>query len=174
MNGNDGEKIAYSRDGWFVKSNGQESLITVRELACPCCGINEIDIDFIDALDLLIKKCGTKYKFTIESGCRCESHNAKIGGSKTSAHLPITLAADIKPVDIIGQEKIDRNFLIEFYKFIDNLKLFKGLGIYNDFVHVDIKDRGKKIYWVRKQNGGYLYFDDINACINRYKGIYEV
>jgi len=39
----------------------------------------------------------SKRAFTVVSGCRCASHNAAVGGSKTSRHLT-GLASDVKPL----------------------------------------------------------------------------
>jgi uncharacterized protein YcbK (DUF882 family) len=76
----------------------------------------------------------------INSGYRCELHNSVIGGSKNSQHLK-GLAADI-----VVKDKTP----FEVYNFIDklsNLNMIKqgGLGLYNTFVHFDI--RGYKARW---------------------------
>lgn len=54
-------------------------------LACPCCGLLNIDFDFIVKLDYARQLAQTP--FIIESGCRCPEHNIKVGGAKNSAHI---------------------------------------------------------------------------------------
>jgi hypothetical protein len=39
----------------------------------------------------------SKKAYTVVSGCRCKSHNAAVGGSKTSRHVT-GLASDVKPL----------------------------------------------------------------------------
>ena len=76
----------------------------------------------------------------INSAYRCESHNAKVGGSKTSQHL-LGKASDIvieslKPAEvfIIIEDLIDMGEMLQ-----------GGLGLYDTFVHYDI--RKSKARW---------------------------
>jgi uncharacterized protein YcbK (DUF882 family) len=71
---------------------------------------------------------------TINSAYRCPEHNAKVGGSKTSQHL-LGKAADItiqslKPAEVYAliEELIDMGHLLQ-----------GGLGLYDTFVHYDIR-----------------------------------
>jgi len=71
---------------------------------------------------------------TINSAYRCPNHNAKVGGSKTSQHL-LGKAADItiqslKPAEVYAliEELIDMGHLLQ-----------GGLGLYDTFVHYDIR-----------------------------------
>jgi uncharacterized protein YcbK (DUF882 family) len=71
---------------------------------------------------------------TINSAYRCPEHNKKIGGSKTSQHL-LGKAADItiqslKPAEVfmIIEELIDMGHMLQ-----------GGLGLYDTFVHYDIR-----------------------------------
>ena len=71
---------------------------------------------------------------TINSGYRSPEHNAKVGGSQTSQHL-LGKAADIT---IEGLKPT------EVYRIIENLidmgeMLQGGLGLYDTFVHYDIR-----------------------------------
>ena len=71
---------------------------------------------------------------TINSGYRSPEHNAKVGGSQTSQHL-LGKAADIT---IEGLKPT------EVYKIIEDLidmgeMLQGGLGLYDTFVHYDIR-----------------------------------
>lgn len=72
----------------------------------------------------------------INSGYRTPSYNRKIGGAKNSFHVQAK-AADIVVADI---EPKKLHAMIE--KWIEQGKLnFKGVGLYNTFVHVDVRDR---------------------------------
>ena len=71
---------------------------------------------------------------TINSAYRCPEHNAKVGGSKTSQHL-LGKAADItiqslKPAEVYAliEDLIDMGHLLQ-----------GGLGLYDTFVHYDIR-----------------------------------
>ena len=71
---------------------------------------------------------------TINSAYRCPEHNAKVGGSKTSQHL-LGKAADItiqslKPAEVYAliEELIDMGHMLQ-----------GGLGLYDKFVHYDIR-----------------------------------
>lgn len=70
----------------------------------------------------------------INSAYRCEKHNKKIGGSKTSQHL-LGKAADItiqslKPIEVFAiiEDLIDMGHMLQ-----------GGLGLYDTFVHYDIR-----------------------------------
>lgn len=83
----------------------------------------------------------------INSAYRCKDHNKKVGGKTNSSHLK-GLATDItakgSSVDLLN-ETIEH--LIES----GSLKQ-GGLGLYNTFVHYDI--RGKKARWDNTSNNG--------------------
>ena len=71
---------------------------------------------------------------TINSAYRCPDHNAKVGGSKTSQHL-LGKAADItiqslKPAEVfvLIEDLIDMGHMLQ-----------GGLGLYDTFVHYDIR-----------------------------------
>ena len=70
----------------------------------------------------------------INSAYRCPKHNAKVGGSKTSQHL-LGKAADItiqslKPIEVFAiiEDLIDFGVMLQ-----------GGLGLYDTFVHYDIR-----------------------------------
>ncbi len=99
------------------------------EFSCRCsCGFERISMD-------TVRICQAVRDFfdkpvTVTSGCRCESHNANVGGSKSSQHLQGT-AADIVVKDIkpsLVYEYLDEN--------ADELGV-GGLGSYDTFTHVD-------------------------------------
>ncbi|NNE31922.1 MAG: DUF882 domain-containing protein [Winogradskyella sp.] len=71
---------------------------------------------------------------TINSAYRCPEHNEKVGGSKTSQHL-LGKAADItiqslKPAEVfvLIEDLIDMGHMLQ-----------GGLGLYDTFVHYDIR-----------------------------------
>ena len=65
----------------------------VSEFACKCgCGKNDIDQRVIDMAEKLRVELGVPVR--VNSGCRCEKHNAKVGGVKGSKHIK-GLAADL-------------------------------------------------------------------------------
>ena len=71
---------------------------------------------------------------TVNSGYRCPDHNKKIGGSKRSQHM-LGKAADItiqslKPAEVfvIIEDLIDMGHMLQ-----------GGLGLYDTFVHYDIR-----------------------------------
>ena len=101
------------------------------EFECKCknCGKN-VNSELKIMLDTARGIAGIP--FVVNSGARCEEHNAKVGGSKTSSHLT-GLAVDIA-VQNIGVR----------YKMLSALLQagFNRIGIADTFIHVDI-DRNK-------------------------------
>jgi uncharacterized protein YcbK (DUF882 family) len=96
----------------------------------------------LDVYENVIKLAGqlqflrdyTGRAITINSAYRSPEHNAKVGGSLTSQHL-LGKAADIT---IQGLKPIEVFALIE--DLIDlGLMLQGGLGLYDTFVHYDIR-----------------------------------
>lgn len=77
---------------------------------------------------------------TVTSGFRSETHNNRIGGSKTSQHL-LGKASDLQ---VKGLKPKTVYKAIE--KLIEQGKMLQGgLGLYDTFVHYDI--RGKEARW---------------------------
>lgn len=65
----------------------------VSEFACKCgCGHNPIDQRVINMCQAIRDEVGVPVR--INSGCRCEKHNARVGGVKNSKHIK-GLAADL-------------------------------------------------------------------------------
>jgi uncharacterized protein YcbK (DUF882 family) len=65
---------------------------SLKEFACKCCGKVEVDKKLVTLLQDMRDIVGP---LVIESGYRCEKHNAEVGGGKNSAHLR-GKAADIR------------------------------------------------------------------------------
>ena len=100
------------------------------EFRCPCC--EELppagmSTKLLDLLDDLREKVGTSVY--VSSGYRCESHNSSVGGVPHSYHV-LGMAADIF---VIGFSPV------EVARFCISCG-FTGLGIYDDFVHVDVRE----------------------------------
>ena len=81
----------------------------------------------------------------INSAYRSPEHNAKVGGSKTSQHL-LGKAADItidslKPIEVFTliEDLIDLGLMIQ-----------GGLGLYDTFVHYDIRKTKSRWNYARK------------------------
>jgi zinc D-Ala-D-Ala carboxypeptidase len=101
-----------------------------QRFACKCCGKNWIDPRLVELVRRLEERIGQRLK--INSGYRCEAHNAAVGGSETSSHLK-GLAVDVavdgsrqryQIIHAAIQEEIHR------------------IGIGRSFIHMDI-DRSK-------------------------------
>jgi len=86
-----------------------------------------------EQLQILRDYCGVPIK--INSGYRSPEHNESIGGSKNSQHK-LGRAADIV---IQGMKPNDTHKLIEYLIGKEVLKI-GGLGSYNTFTHIDIRD----------------------------------
>lgn len=108
------------------------------EFACSCgCSFAVVDVELLR----LLEEVRTHFDkpVTITSGCRCEQHNANVGGSKNSQHK-LGRACDIVVKDI-HSDKI-------YAFFDDRYPTQYGLGRYpnNGFTHVDTRDT--KARWV--------------------------
>ena len=107
-----------------------------KEFACKCgCGLQSVNPRLITALQKLRDLIGRP--ITITSACRCESHNAKVGGVKNSYHTQ-GIAVDIQVKGMTPKEVAKcAETIKEFYE--------GGIGIYKTFVHLDV--RNKKARW---------------------------
>jgi len=103
------------------------------EFECHCgCGLDEMDINFVNKLQILRDKCN--FPLIINSGRRCSYWNKQSNGFLTSAHLE-GLAVDIR---------IDREKAREVVKHALEMG-FQGIGLQQKgegrFVHLDMKPR---------------------------------
>ena len=111
---------------------------SMKEFACKCgCGYATPDPRLLSALEELRERLGG-VPLTINSACRCPSHNEKVKGSPKSQHLKGT-AADIRvppgyTVDSLAEHA-------------EGVKAFAngGIGKYpkKNFVHVDVRTTGR-------------------------------
>lgn len=108
----------------------------VREFACQ----DGSDPVFIDrALVNILQQIRDHFKMPvyINSGYRTPEHNERVGGAEYSQHL-YGKAADI------SVKNVEPGHVAEFIETI--MPNMGGVGVYYDFVHVDI--RNEKARWV--------------------------
>lgn len=103
------------------------------EFECHCCGLVNVSPRLVDALERLRALCGDA-PIHVNSGCRCEPWNERVGGAVGSLHT-YGKAADIvvqghEPVEVA--DKAEQ--VVEFRH--------GGIGIYQNFVHVDVRQGG--------------------------------
>lgn len=97
---------------------------TEEEMQCPCCGKSNMDTEFMFRLNKAREMANIP--FVINSGYRCEKHNAEVGS--TSRNHVEGKAADIKCTEGWKRLRIVRALL--------NVG-FSRLGISKTFIHVD-------------------------------------
>jgi len=113
------------------------------EFACPCCGKLKIDMRLIDQLERLRFLLGKP--IIILSGYRCPQHNREVGGRPDSQHL-YGRAADIR-VEGLTPRAV----------FLEALRCeFGGIGLYPNFVHVDVRQTPFRALWGRSPDGHYI------------------
>jgi uncharacterized protein YcbK (DUF882 family) len=105
------------------------------EFKCKCgCGFDTVDHELIVVLEEIRLRFGKPV--TINSGCRCERHNAEEGGSKGSQHIT-GKAADIVVAGVHADSVADHLVC----KYQDKY----GIGRYNGRTHIDV--RSSKARW---------------------------
>lgn len=109
---------------------------TLDELKCKCgkCGSVLVDETLVARLQQIRDHFGKAV--TVNSGYRCEKHNAspQVGGAKGSRHVK-GMAADIRVSGITPQEVA---------KYAESIGVL-GIGLYDTFVHIDT--RTAKSFW---------------------------
>ncbi len=105
------------------------------EFKCQHTGKNEIQDKLIYQLDKLRENCG--FPFVITSGYRDSTHPIEAKKAKAGTHA-LGLAADIKVNNGVERYTIVR----------EAIKLgFRGIGIANTFVHVDVRNSKPPVMW---------------------------
>lgn len=111
-----------------------------QEFACGCgCGSDGIDPSLIVLLEWLREAMGGR-AVRVNSGVRCNDHNAQVGGSTYSQHL-FGQAADIVVAEVSPDAVAD---WLEGCGMSNQI----GLGRYDTFTHVDV--RGTRARWDRR------------------------
>ena len=115
----------------------------VSEFACKCgCGKDDIDQRVIDMAQAIRDELGVSVK--VNSGCRCEKHNANVGGVKGSKHTK-GLAADLSCS--LGSTKM--------FEAVKKLKAERKLPAldycikYKTFIHIDCGGKRKSLWEIR-------------------------
>jgi len=102
------------------------------EFKCKCCGDLVIDMQLIYGLEVLRRILGKP--IIINSAYRCPKHNKAVGGVDNSQHVS-GMAADIR---VIGMTPDEVHRVAKWF--------FVGLGLYDNFLHIDIR-KGKRAFW---------------------------
>ena len=115
----------------------------VSEFACKCgCGFNNIDQRVLTMAQTIRDALGVPVR--VNSGCRCEKHNARVGGIKGSKHVK-GLAADLS---------CSKSAKVMF----DTVKQLHAEGKlpdldycirYKNFIHIDCGGKRKTLWEVR-------------------------
>ena len=117
----------------------------VSEFTCKCgCGFNNIDQRIIDMAQKIREEIGEPVK--INSGCRCEKHNIKVGGVKGSFHVK-GLAADLS--SSVGAAKLFEA-VQKLWKSgkLEELK-YCIYYAHKNFIHIDCGKERKNVFEVR-------------------------
>lgn len=102
---------------------------TKAEVACPCCGECEMDMEFMNKLQIIRSHCG--FGFKINSGYRCEKYNAEVSSNSMGDHAR-GLAVDVSIKDRYKRAKLLNIAL--------NIGYFADIAIDKTFIHLG---RGK-------------------------------
>ncbi|MDB4312071.1 D-Ala-D-Ala carboxypeptidase family metallohydrolase [bacterium] len=106
------------------------------EFACSCCGEENMQPKFMDALyDLRID---LKTPFNITSGYRCDAHEKQVGGS--GSNHPKGLAVDIVTARHIMSQIVTRG---ESYGFTGIGVALHGSG---KFIHLDMSHQNMTVW----------------------------
>jgi uncharacterized protein YcbK (DUF882 family) len=89
----------------------------------------QVDSELINKLEQLRKRLGIP--MIINSGYRCPERNKQVGGAKHSQHK-LGKAADIS----LHNQKLDIETIGNLARKIG----FNGIGLYNTFIHLDVRD----------------------------------
>ena len=98
---------------------------TEKELKCPCCG--KVEMDYAYMVDLQEIRTLCAFGFKVNSGYRCDSHNAKVSKNSKNDHVKG------KAVDIHMPDRYKRAKLL---KCLLNREYFKDIAIAKTFIHI--------------------------------------
>lgn len=113
--------------------------ITTKDIECNCgCGFDTLSPALLDILQMIRDYYNKPLHVNSRnhSACRCEKHNAEVGGVPTSKHLP----EKFSKVGRASDTEVEGISSVELYKFLDErFPNCLGLGLYDTFVHIDIR-----------------------------------
>ncbi|MDY3551380.1 D-Ala-D-Ala carboxypeptidase family metallohydrolase [Gemmata sp. JC717] len=130
------------------------SYFTTDELKCKCCGQCVLAPGFLDKLNEIRERLGNM--MIINSGCRCERHNAALGGKGRSFHLinapRLTGLVGACAVDVstVRWPDAKRDKLIRLAR-----KGGWSLGIATSFIHIDRRTDYPETKWPRRAEWTY-------------------
>ena len=115
----------------------------VSEFTCKCgCGFNKIDQRVMNMAQALRDELGVPVH--VNSGCRCEKHNAKVGGVKNSKHTK-GLAADLScSKGALALWNAAKKLYAE-----GKLKDLDYCIRYKNFIHIDCGGKRKNLWEIR-------------------------
>lgn len=100
-----------------------------KEFACKDgCGFDDVSLELVAVLQEARDHFGKS--ILINSACRCEEHNERVGGAKGSKHKE-GIAADVVVRGV--SPKVVHSYFIN--KYPDKY----GIGRYNTFTHIDVR-----------------------------------
>jgi len=132
------------------------------EFRCPCGCYSDRPLDpkLIFLLQSLRDKIDRPIYITKGGGLRCKKYNRKIGGYRYSPHL------EGRAVDIHAKNMS----LIQLAKESESIR-FSRVGLYKNFIHIDVLSPRPSRAWVRNKNGIYSYFSTLEEAITFAKEI---
>ena len=112
-----------------------------QEFVCPCCGAGRPAALLVLWLEGLREAWGGPV--VVNSGFRCERHNAEVGGARRSRHL-VGCAADVRPAE---------GSMADFARLVRRLGSLPGweLRFYGTFVHVGVPRREAARLWLGEE-----------------------
>ncbi len=108
------------------------------DLACRCCdkiGRRQSAKKLLKVLNRFQKFLGYKYQLTLNSACRCRKHNKDVGGVDNPKTGRLSFHVKCLAVDLIATFLNSK----ELKKKAEEFGEWDGIGIYNTFVHCDIR-----------------------------------
>jgi len=102
-------------------------------------GTVKIDPKLITAIQLL--RDTARVRININSGYRTKEEQLKLNPLLPNSYHCKGMAADICSPDC------DLLYLI---KYVSAISAFRGIGLYDDHIHVDVRPEGQEYYWIYK------------------------
>lgn len=123
----------------YASKNFKWSELECHGVECQHCGIQLINQEAIDALQKLRDIIGNP--FIITSAARCRKHNKSVGGAPHSKHLSYKEGDHIQESTAFDISLYYRNGQHSQSRLAMHAREcgFNGIGLYNDFIHIDHK-----------------------------------